>query len=80
MGLCLDEGQRERLRDLQSLVVLLVDLDASVMTATECLGDTLALNRIEASVLELESALDIVVELIKEIIERLGLGSIVGGL
>ena len=50
------------------------------MTATECLGDTLALNRIEASVFELESALYIVVELIKEIIERLGLGGIVGSL
>ena len=73
MGLRLDEGQWERLRDLQSLVVLLVDLDATIVPLAESVRNTLLFYGIGTSVFELEAALDIMLEIIEEVVEGLSL-------
>ena len=58
---------------LKRLIILLVDLDAAVVSSAQCLCDALLLDGVGTTVLELESALDIVLELFEEVIKGFGL-------
>ena len=55
--------------DFKGLVVFLMNLDTTVMAATKSFSNALGSYRVGASVLELEPALDVVMELIEEVIK-----------
>ena len=63
--------------DLKRLIVLLVDLEAFVVPAAKRISDACFLNGIGTPVLELESALDVMLEFFEKIVERLSLSGAV---
>ena len=72
-ALLFDQREREGLLDLEGLVVLLVDLDAAVVAGAKGLSDALLLDGVGTSVLELESTLDIMLEFLEKVVQRLSL-------
>ena len=59
--------------NLKRPIVLLVDLDTFVVLIAKCFSDTLGLNGVGTPVLELESALDIMLKVIEQVVEGFGL-------